>query len=344
VKILYHIPNPDTIYAGRTIYHGYRNAFLDLGHEFRELTADDHFSGTLDTYQPQVFITGLSHFSLKYIDLDVLHRHRQRGMKVLVNVPFWRSPLSPTRVNESPSIATDRVFLDLLRHDRFGDVYFNSCEQDDERMAGFAEGTGRSYITVPLAADKTLIGKPPQDRFRADISYIGTYLPEKRNYFRQYVLPLGKTFSLRLYGQDWTFQDRLLGWINRFGQYFNLPGLRSLQKPKLTLDEEASVYASSVVCINVHEEYQKKYGGECNERTFKIPLYGGFEVTDDVSCIRRYFREDEEIVIARSSEEWLDKIRYYIEHPDKRDTIMRAGRNYWDQSRDIRGIWTNKKY
>ena len=342
MKILYQIPSLTTIYAGRTIYNGYKNAFLDLGHEFRPYTADDDFVSMMEQYQPDVLITGLSNYSLKYLDLDLLRKYRRKGLKVAVNVPFWTSPMSKMRINETSGIKGNKTFVELIKDCSFGDVFFNSCEQFDERMAGFEKGTGQPYYTIPLAADKTIIKESYDEKFAADVSYIGTNLPEKRQFFQQYVFPLGRKHDLKLYGQDWTMLDRGLGWVQRLGQYFNISPLSKIRKPKLQLDDEAKIYTSSVVSINVHEDYQKRFGGDCNERTFKIPLAGGFEVTDDVACIRKYFKPDKEIVIAKDKSDWMEKVEYYLKNPEKRTEIIRAGQRkvlechtYHNRAKDI---------
>ena len=192
-------------------------------------------------------------------------------------------------------------------------------------MKGFEESTGYKYQTIPLAADKTMHFPEYSEKFEADISYVGTYLPEKRGFIKERVLPLKKRYDLRLYGQDWMLKDRLAGWGQRIGQYFNIPLLRQLQKPKLRLEDERKIYASSLISINIHKDYQKRFGGDCNERTFKIPACGGFEITDGVACIRRYFKEGEEIVIARDKDDWFEKINYYIKNPEKRIPIIEAG-------------------
>ena len=69
-----------------------------------------------------------------------------------------------------------------------------------------------------------------------------------------------------------------------------------------------------------------QFGGDCNERTFKIPFCGGLEICDDVACVRDYFVDGEEIVIATSRDDWFDKIDYYLERPDEAKVIGNAGR------------------
>lgn len=326
LSIVYHIPSLETIYAGRTIYAGYKHAFEDLGHTFTPLTAEDSQEALFERVRPDIFMTSLHAYCLKYLNLEVLEKWKKRGMRVLVLIPFWKSPLSTLRINETASISENKKYIDLIRSGRFGDIYHNICEPGDPRMKGFEEATGYKHYTLLLAADKTIHFPERSEAFRADISYVGTYLPEKRAFMREAVFPLAKQYNLRLYGQDWTLYDRGKGLAQKFGQYFNLPGLRSLQKPKLALEDERKIYASSLISINIHEEYQKRLGGDCNERTFKIPLCGGFEITDDVACIRKYFQEGTEIVIAKDTEDWFQKIGYYIKNPEKRLPIIEAGR------------------
>lgn len=326
LNVVYHFPSPHTLNAGRTIFAGYKNAFEDLGHTFVPFTAQDSQAELFERVQPDVFLTSLTPYNLKYLDLTLLKDWKQRGMKVSVVIPFWKSPLSKLRINETPSISEIPAYRELISSGDFGDMYHNICEAGDPRMNGFEEVTGYKHHTLLLAADKTLHFPEPTETFQADISYIGTYLPEKREYFRQAVFPLAQQYDLKLYGQDWTWVNRQLGFFQKVGQYFNIAFLQTLRKPSLGLDDERRIYSSSTISLNIHEAYQREFGGDCNERTFKIPACGGFEITDDVACIRKYFRDGEEIIIAKDIEDWFDKIAYYIRYPEKRLPIIEAGR------------------
>ena len=326
MKILFHIPSTNTIYAGRTIYHGYKNAFTHLGHEFKELTADDDFMTTLAKFQPDIFMTSLNNYYLRYLDLDILNQYRKKGLKVLVNIPFWDSPLSKLRINETPGLKDTPEHIKLLADDRLGDIFYNICEQGDGRMKGFEQATGLKYHTVPLAADHLTLKPAVDSRFASDIAYIGTYLPAKREFFKAQVFPLRRKYNLRLYGQDWTARDRCLSLIQKAGQYFNIPVLKTIQKPKLQLNDEAKIYRTAKISINVHEDYQKQFGGDCNERTFKIPLCEGLEITDDVACIAKYFVTDKEMIIARNQQDWFEKIDYYLKNPEAAKKIIAAGK------------------
>lgn len=325
MKVLYQSPSLQTIYAGRTIHNGYRNAFLSLGHEFRFFTADEDFQELMESFRPDVFITATHRYYQRFIDHAYLSECRTNGLFVMVWLDPWQSGISASRINEAGSLKNNRHLRHLIEQNKLGDAYLSGIEHGDERMDGFEREMGVPYHTLPLAADHTMIYSETAEQYRADVSFIGTYLPQKRRIFREQVFPLGNKYDLRLYGQDWTFFSRLKGWGQRAGQYFNIPVLRSLQKPSLGLEDERKIYASSLVSINIHEDYQRRFGGDCNERTFKVPLAGGFEITDDVNCIRKYFKAGEEIVIAENTADWFEKIDYYIRNPDKRLAIIEAG-------------------
>jgi len=215
----------------------------------------------------------------------------------------------------------------LIKSGEFGDVFFNALKQGCVSMSDFEKSTGYKLYTIPLAVDAiTLKDSKLVNKFVSDISYIGTYLVSKRKFFEEQVFPLRKKYKLKLYGEDWTTLDNSLGFIQKVGQYFNIPGVKSIRKAKINREDEGAIYASSIISINVHEEHQRKFGGDCNERTFKIPFCNGFEITDDVACIRKYFKVGEEIIVAENKQDWFDKIDYFIKNPDKRLEIMAKGK------------------
>jgi len=325
-NFLFYIPNTHLIYAGRTIMHGYKNAILAMGYNLKFMTAETKNQIKLiDNYRPDFIFISLNKYSLKFLNLKALTKAKDNGAVVFVNTPLWNSPISKYRVNETTNLKNDTTLNKFIKSG-LGDIYYNMCEQGDVRMQDFEKVTGYKIYTVPLAADDTIIYPEYSEQFKADVSFIGTNLSDKRQSFNEMLFPLQKKYDLKLYGQDWTFTDRLLGWVGRGGQYLNLPYFKSFRKPKLNLADERKIYSSSIISVNIHETYQKKFGGDCNERTFKVPLAGGFEITDNVECIKKYFVEDREIIIAKDKKDWFDKIDYYIRNPEKRLKIIEAGR------------------
>jgi len=316
-----------TLSAGRTIYYGYKNAFEDLGHTFVPFTSEDDLEKLLEKSNPDIFFTSTHYYPQKFLDFKLLKKYRNKGMKTFVNTSFWNSPILKTRINEGISLKDDYSTVKLIKNGDYGDIFYNVVEPGDPRMEGFEASTGYKINTIPLAVDSITLNNPKfNEQYKSDISFIGTYLPQKRDYFKKYVFPLRNKYDLKLYGQDWTFLDRSFGFIQKSAEYFNIPSLKHLRKPKLSLKDEGEIYRSSTVSINIHENYQREFGGDCNERTFKIPFCNGFEISDDVACIHKYFKVGEEIVLAENIDDWYNKIDYYIKNPEKRIEIIKKGK------------------
>src|SRR5207248_8747832 len=68
--------------------------------------------------------------------------------------------------------------------------------------------------------------------------------------------------------------------------------------PYTTLFRSRLYYSSAKICLNFHE--REPDGSQphyiVNQRTFKIPACGGFQMCDEVPAIRKYF-SDSEIVL-----------------------------------------------
>lgn len=327
LKILYHLPNPHSIYAGKTIYFGYKHAFEKLGHTFKTLTPEQNQNELFKEFKPDFFFTSIGPLVFKYLDLKALASAKKNGTKVVVTTPFWNSPMSKLRINEVPSLKDNKEVIKLIRSGNFGDIYHNICEQGDPRMEGFEKSTGYKHHTILLAADDVLIYPDFSKKFEADISYIGTYLPGKKKILDEQVKPLMKKYRTRIYGQDWTLFDRLLGLVQRGGQYFNIPYIRSFLKQPLQLEDEKRVYTSSLISINIHEDYQKQFLGDINERTYKIPLAGGFEVVDNVPSLKKYFKLGEELIVAENKKDWFEKIDFFYNNPSRKKLIIEKGRS-----------------
>jgi spore maturation protein CgeB len=321
LRILFHMPSTSTIYAYRTIYNGFKNAFTDLGYEFFTLTSEDNLKEILGKIKPDIFMTSSHDYYLRFLDLQLLKEYREtKNLVMFTKIDFWNSPMKWYRINEAKSLKFEKKKIEMIKTGLLGDVFYHVVEQNDQRMRGFKEATGKNFETIPLAADKTIIYPDFDKNFEADISFIGTYLPQKKEAFKELLFPLKKKYNLKVYGQDWTLFDRIKGTLQKFGQYFSISFLKNTQTPKLNLEDERKIYSSSKICINIHEDYQKKYGGDVNERFFKIPACKVLQITDYVKCMDKYFKKDE-IISTKNKEEWFTKIEYYMKNSKERRKI-----------------------
>jgi len=327
MKIAFHNPYPTTINAYRTISEWYKRAFIDLGHDFKYFTPDDNFKDFFDDFEPDIFITCTHFLYQKYIDTQYMNSLRaQNWLKVFAKLDFWELPkwINQQRVSEAKVMKNDLLLVQKIKDWEVADVFFHVVEQGDERMDGFKDVTGYNYYTIPLAVDKSLINTEIKDNFIADISFIWTNSPDKQDIFKKRLFPLQSKYNLKLYWQDWFFFDRCLWWVQRLWQYFNIPYLKSIRKPKLSFKDEWNIYKSSKICINIHEKNQLLCWWDCNERTFKIPAFWWFQIVDDVDCLKHYFIEWKEIIIAKDSKDWFNKIEYYLNNPQEKAKIITA--------------------
>lgn len=327
MRVLYSFPNPDSVYAARFLYEGLKNAFADLGHEFRLHSADGDFERTLAEFNPDVFIYSLNFYHLKYIDLPLLERfRREHGTVAFCQVRAWNEFTSfmETRSIASSSLKDNAREVELIRSGLAGDVFWHWFGQHEPLMDGFEEGTGQRYTTILLGADKTLYYPDYDERFASDVAFVGSFLPAKRQYLREHLFPLREKYRVRTYGNDWTLLSQTLGHIQRAGQYFNIKPIARIRKPPLSLDDERKVYSSAAICMNVHEDQVRRTGSEINERTYKLLACGGFQIADDVAMLRQYF-SPEELVIVRDKQEWFDAVDHYLAHPEERRAIAERG-------------------
>lgn len=321
LKILYYIPSLETVYAARFIYEGYKDAFLDLGYEFRPLTSNDNLNKVLNFYNPDVFISSLNDYCLKFLNLELLKKYRKKGLVFFNQIGAWNLSVNQfggEALNNNPT------YLNLIKKGVAGDIFFNWLQQDDPCMDGFTKNTGYPFHTILLAANTKKYFYNFDKKYKSEISFVGSYLPDKKEFFKKHLFPLMRKYNVKVYGSDWTFNDKLLGYLQKVGQYFNIDPLKKVRTVKLPLDDERKVYSSSTISLNIHENHQRLNGKDFNERTFKIIASGGFEICDNVKVLRRYFTE-KELVIAQNTKDWFHMIEYYIKHPDKRIPIIKAG-------------------
>lgn len=310
MRVLYYIPALGTTGADRWIYEGWRHAFVDTGHEFFELTARDEWRNRIRQVRPDLlFIPNL---------IDVARQRstllwaREKGIRVFLIV-HW--PMGERDVR-------------VIRTDDVADVFFG--EREPESMREFESATGRPYRLIPNAANRLWhFPTQPVDRYAYDIVYLGAYLPKKRKIFHDVLVPLARRYRCGIFGPYWTLRDNLL----RGGQkVFRLTGFdrgaRYLNRLRIVVppEEENRLYSSAKICVNFHE--REDDGSQphyiVNQRAFKIPACGGFQICDHVPALTKYFAEDE-IVVARDPDDWFRKVDYYLTHERQRREIQSRG-------------------
>jgi len=304
--------------ADRWIGSGWKEAFEELGHEFFWYTATDNLEARIKEVRPDIIMTSQS--ELGNGKLAVFLASRRRGVKVVMRVDSF--------FDHNP------VMRDALVRENPADIYFGEVE--GSRMDIFKKMTGKSYVIIANAANhRTHFPTAPVSKYACDIVFLGAWMPKKREAFSKLLFPLMKKYRVRLYGPNWTFKDNVLRSLGLIVRKVGMSVLNErLQQLRLSIpvDEENQLYASAKICINIHERGENINIQDhliLNERTFKIPACGGFEICDFVPPLRRYFTEDEMVMADEKNgnwvDDWFEKIDYYVTHEADRKLIQTKG-------------------
>ncbi len=314
MKILYHIKYPQGMGADRFIYEGYKHAWEDKGHDFFIFSENEDLSEKLEKIKPDLFFTSLDQLKIPE-DINVIKKFSAQGVKMFVGVDHLFNKNLET--------------LSVLRDRDFADVYFG--EKELECMIGFKEKIGKEYNLIPHAADKYYhYPVEPVKKYQYDIVFLGARLPQKEWFFTNVLIPLTKKYKVGIFGPYWSLKDNALRVVNSMFRKIGFKkGADFLNKFRITvpLEEENQLYSSAKICLNFHE--REKDGSQpnyiLNQRTFKIPACGGFEICDYIPALRRYFTEDEVVMAGLDSKDWFGKIEYYLNNENERLRIKKNG-------------------
>lgn len=143
-----------------------------------------------------------------------------------------------------------------------------------------------------------------------DIIYVGgAYNKVER------LLKIKKAFGKRfhLYG-NW---GGIKGFLSRFKRYQQF-----LWVSPLSQEQFVSLYQQAKIGINMHISY-----GPSNLRMWQLPINGVMQITDNPKGTAEFFEIGKEIVCYENDniDDAIDKIRYYLDHDEKRIKIARAG-------------------
>jgi len=315
MKILYHIPYTGTTGAERWIYEGWKNAWENLGHQFFVLTASDDLRKKAEEINPNIFMTALNLINFEK-DMSILKEMRRAATKIFLWV-HW----PPVRGLEEVG--------KFLESEDVADIYFG--ERESEGMGNFEQKTGRKYYVIPNAANKKLhFPTAPIKKYEYDIVYLGAKLPKKKWFFDNILIPLTKKYKVGIFGPYWTIKDNTLRVAQNICRKTGFSaGVNFFNSFRIAVlpEEENALYSSAKISLNFHE--RETDGSQphyiLNQRTFKIPACGGFQICDYIPALRKYFTKDEVVMARLDTKEWFEKIDYYLTHDNERIEIQKAG-------------------
>ena len=157
------------------------------------------------------------------------------------------------------------------------------------------------------------LSRAERDTYECDVAFIGNISEGKRDVLNRAGEQL-KDLRLYIWGAP------------EWGQ---VPGLSARFKGRPVWGHEyaKAIQASSINLGLLFEGGPSAPAGDqITSRTFEIPAVGGFMLHQRTDEALNYFDEDKECAFFADADELVEKVRYYLEHQDKRMSIAAAGR------------------
>lgn len=252
--------------------------------------------------------------------------HTQAPDLVLVLKGDYLRPETVTAIGES----TEAITV-LWTYDKIGSLPYTqaSLPHYDHVYSYDPADSNRheadaSVKHLPLAHDDSVykardeLTGPP-----IDISFVGSLLDNRR---REVLSKLVARMDADIH-----IWSRAWNWHNPISLYRYKIRHRSLGKSihnthvdHTTINE---IYNRSKICLNIHKSW--KVDGDqlagLNMRTFEIAGAGGFQLTNDPGNVHTTFEIGEEIAIYEDIDDLIEKVRYYLENPERREQIAARG-------------------
>lgn len=179
-----------------------------------------------------------------------------------------------------------------------------------------AAGAGRAYY-LPVACDP-VVHRPisltvdEKQRYGSDISFLGAGYNNRRHVFSFLA-----NRDFKIWGTEWPAMMPFTKLVQDGGR-------------RVDPEEYVKVFNASKINLNLHSSSERDgvepNGDFVNPRTFELAACGGFQLVDERTLLGEMFEIGKEVAVFHDSGEMIEKIDYYLAHPEERDEIVEASR------------------
>jgi len=113
--------------------------------------------------------------------------------------------------------------------------------------------------------------------------------------------------------------------IDLFGNYWE--GYENWHGYLTSFHDMIDVFDTSKICLNLSNPWHHGTMPQIKGRHFEIPQTGRLQVCTPADDLESYFEDGKEIVIAKTPAELIEKLQYYLDNEEERETIAKAGRD-----------------
>lgn len=275
-------------------------AFSALGHQFARW---DGNRKSWERFKPDLYLGSSGH--MQPIPQDLRKRF---GTKIGIHVnPYGKVPLVPIHGANINEPTKSIVWLKRISPD----FVFGYGLQDDEGTywGHYKRKLGIPWYGVPNAGDMLHFYEDYDKSLECDIGFVGGRWPYKAHNLDQYLVPVLKKHSYRCYGWG--------GWEG-ICKYSKLPD---------KTDIDRKLFSTAKISPSICEPHTTKYSIDWPERIFKVPLTGGFTISDNISGFDRYLPTDI-FPMAASPKQFKSLVNHYLTNEQERKEMASKQKKY----------------
>ncbi|MBW2341107.1 MAG: glycosyltransferase [Deltaproteobacteria bacterium] len=174
----------------------------------------------------------------------------------------------------------------------------------------------KGAIWLPVACDPNVhkpVGLSPEEKrhYGNDVAFVGSYYPNREELFEKLT-----DFNLGIWGPGW---EKLS---------LDSPLRKFLRGDELKPEAWSKVYSASKIILATHyQDPENRFPVyQASPRIFEALACGAFVISDNQRDVFSLFKEGEHLARFVNPDDLVEKIRYYLEHPEERKKIARLGR------------------
>ena len=236
-------------------------------------------------------------FRPDYVILDKCHALALETVAELVrdtpNAMWYHDPVW-VRHPERPDIAH------IIEVARLAASFFVTGFDDEWR------GFGLPAKFLPAAGDRDIVPVAPDPAYASPVSFIGTGYAADR---AELLGAIAARYPLRVWGAGWGQWRAKLDWSGRPAEH----------------ETFAKVCSSSGIMLGIDPEVAQNATNWVSNRQWLTILAGGFYLGKGSPGVKQLLHDGVHCAFYDDLDSLLDRIGHWLERPDERDRIRRAG-------------------